>query len=329
MNKDYYSPNARQNSRRNGLANPKEVQVEPHVFDVPPVPGILMDVLATTLRVLLPVVYGGLTFYFARTFFRSLNQAKRLQYAVSAAYAVLGLHVIYIGAYAAQNHHDLVATVYELFSLIAFTLLAVYVFAELRPSRETSGTGFFVTAICFLLQLVSSLTIGGEPVPETKAILSDPVFNLHVTTSVFGYAALMLAAIYGSLYLLLYREIRRNQFGAIFEHIPSLDRLERYGLRATAFGFIFLTFAIIFGGMLLVGPYRADYGPNTGWNLFLDPKVLTTLLVWLVFGVTLLVRKVVHLEGRRLVLFWMSGFALTVISMTVVNWVGTSFHSFL
>jgi hypothetical protein len=35
------------------------------------------------------------------------------------------------------------------------------------------------------------------------------------------------------------------------------------------------------------------------------------------------------LEGRRLVLFWMSGFALTIVSMTIVNWIGTSFHSFL
>src|SRR5579871_3798877 len=197
-----------------------------------------MDVLVTILRFLLPLAYGGLTFYFARTFFRSLNQANRLRHALSGAYIVLALHALYIGAYTAYYHHELVATVFELCSLIAFTLLAVYVFAELRTSRETSGTGFFVTAIAFLLQLISSIT--NEVPGETKAVLKDPIFNLHVTTSVFGYAALMLAAIYGGLYLLLFRAIRRNEFGAVFEHIPSLDRLERYGLRATAFGFIFL-----------------------------------------------------------------------------------------
>ena len=297
------------------------------------VPNLLreneMGILSTVLRIVLPVAYGGLAFYFARTFFRTLNQAARLKHAVPAAYAVLALHAMYIGAYTAQNHHDLVATVYELFSLIAFTLFAVYVFAELRASRESSGTGFFVTAVCFALQLVSSLTIGIEPVPEPKAILQSPIFNLHVTTSVFGYAALMLAAIYGGLYLLLYRAISRNEFGAIFEHIPSLERLERYGLRATAFGFVFLTLSIALGAMLLMNPLTPSLSPGERGSLFLDPKVLTTVLVWLVFGVTLLVRKVVHLEGRRLVLFWMSGFALTVISMTIINWIGTSFHSFL
>jgi hypothetical protein len=45
--------------------------------------------------------------------------------------------------------------------------------------------------------------------------------------------------------------------------------------------------------------------------------------------VTLLIRKFAHVEGRKLVLFWMSGFALTVISMTIVNAVATNFHSFL
>ena len=283
-----------------------------------------MEVLVTALRVLLPIVYAGLAFYFARTFFLSVSQPARLKYAVPAAYLTLALHAVYIGAYTAQYHHDLVATVFELCSLIAFTLLAVYVFAELRTSQETSGTGFFVTMVCFGLQCMSSLATSGETVGSTKAILQDPIFNLHVTTSVFGYAAFMLAAIYGGLYLLLFRAIRRNQFGAIFEHIPSLERLERYGLRATAFGFIFLTLSIALGAILYT---RIPLEVTTA-QFLVDPKVLTTLLVWLVFGVTLLVRRIMHVEGRRLVLFWMSGFALTIVSMTLVNWIGTAFHSF-
>jgi len=284
-----------------------------------------MQVLANGLQVLLPFVYAGLVIYFGRTFFRSESVTRRLKYAVPASYTAIALHALYIGAYTRAYGHDLVATIFELFSLIAFTLFAVYVFAELRPSRETSGTGFFVAAVAFLLQLVSSLTTNGEAVSEAKAILKDPIFNLHVTSSVFGYAALMLAAIYGGLYLLLFRAIRRNEYGAIFEHIPSLELLERYGLRATAAGFVFLTVSILLGIALF---NRFPLAVNTSQFIF-DPKVLMTILVWLVFGVTLLVRKVVHLEGRRLVLFWMSGFALTIVSMTIVNAIGTAFHSFL
>ncbi len=284
-----------------------------------------METLTQAFQILLPLVYAGLVAYFGRSFFRSGNAEWRLKFAVPAAYLALLLHGIYIGAYTALNHHDLVATVSELSSLIAFTLFAVYVFAELRPSKETSGTGFFVTAVSFLLQTISSFTIGSVTMPVTKAILQDPIFNAHVTTSVFGYAALILAAIYGGLYLLLYRVIQRNEFGAIFEHIPSLERLERFGLRSTAVGFFFLTISIVLGGRL----YHT-YAPEAGvLQLLADPKVMMTLLVWFVFGVTLLAGRVMHVEGRRLVLFWMSGFALTVVSMMIVNAIGTQFHSFL
>jgi HemX protein len=288
-----------------------------------------MTGLLDALRLLLPVLYVGLLVYFARTFLRSnsgnATTERRLRYALPAAYSVLAVHAIYIGVFTSVMHHELLATIYELMSLIAFTLLAVYIFAELRPTKETSGTGFFVAAVAFLLQAVSSVTIGSETTAEIKPLLRDPIFNLHVTTSVFGYAALILAAIYGGLYLLLYHALRRNEYGALFEHIPSLSRLERYGTRATAVGFVFLTLSIALGWMLLE---RFPPVSTTG-NLLLDPKVLTTLLVWLVFGVTLLLRKVVHVEGRKLVLFWMSGFALTVLSMTIVNAVATNFHSFL
>jgi ABC-type uncharacterized transport system permease subunit len=291
----------------------------------PAVAAYSMNVLAQTLQNILPLLYAGLVLYFGRTFFRTQATAQRMKYAVWAAYAVLTLHAVYIGAYTALTHHELVATIYELSSLIAFTLLAVYVFAELRPSRETSGTGFFVTAVALVLQLVSSIGVSHESVPEAHAILRDPIFNAHVTTSVFGYAAFMMAAIYGGLYLILFRAIRHNEFGAVFEHIPSLERLERYGLRATAFGFVFLSLSIVLGAILLG---RFPPSMDTG-HLLLDPKVLTTLLVWLVFGVTLFARKFAHVEGRRLVLFWMSGFALTIVSMTIVNAIGTDFHSFL
>ena len=285
-----------------------------------------MDALATILRILLPAVYALLALYFARTFFRSGRQSEWLKYAVPAAYTTLALHAVYIGAYTAMYHHDLVATVFELCSLIAFTLLAVYVFAELRSSKETSGTGFFVAVVCFVLQLVSSVANSGAAVPETKTILKDPIFNLHVTTSVFGYAALMLAAIYGGLYLLLFRAIRGNHFGAIFQHIPSLAMI---GTLWTSCHGVWIYFPDAFHRVFGVILFSRISVEVTTSQFLLDPKVVTTVVVWLVFGATLLVRRVMHLEGRRLVLFWMSGFILTLVSMTVVNWIGTAFHSFL
>lgn len=283
-----------------------------------------MAQLADILQLLLPVFYAGLLAYFGRVFFHRHGAGHAIARIRPLAYALVGLHTLYIGSYTVATGHELVSTIWELFSLIAFTLFTVYTFIELKARPEAAGTSLLVTLVAFVLQLVSSFFVSVVQSPKT-GILTDPVFNAHVTTSVFGYAALMLSAIYGTLYLLLFRSIRRNEFGALFHNIPSLEHLEKFGLRSTAVGFVFLTVSIVLGGVLIGRYPPADSLPH----VLLDPKILMTLLVWLVFGVTLLVRQVIKLEGRRLVLFWMSGFALTIVSMTLVNAFGTQFHSFM
>jgi len=127
------------------------------------------------------------------------------------------------------------------------------------------------------------------------------------------------------LYLLLYRSMRRNKFGILFYEVPSLDHLERFGIRSSAIGFIFLSVAIIFGAVL-TSRLHTDFGVV---NYLLDPKTLATVLIWLVFGITLVARRVARLEGRKIVILWMSGFGLAIISMTIINSFVTDFHNFL
>jgi ABC-type uncharacterized transport system permease subunit len=119
--------------------------------------------------------------------------------------------------------------------------------------------------------------------------------------------------------------MKKNTFGAIFQELPSLGRLERYGIRASAAGFIFLSISIIFGALLI----NKSIPLSEGTNYLLDPKTIATILTWLVFGTTLVIRRMAKVEGRKLVIFWMSGFALTLVSMTIINAFGTQYHNFL
>ncbi len=285
-----------------------------------------MELFLQILNTVLPFLYAALVWVFAELFFRagSSERPNKVKRWLPLVFATLTLHALYIGGYTINTGHCLLATIWELSSLIAFTLLSIYAFVELRVTREASGTGFLVTLVAFIFQTASSLFISTVSTLEGALILKDPIFNVHVTTAVFGYAALTLASIYGALYLLLFRAITRNQFGAVYQHLPSLERLERYGIRSTSIGFVFLTISIALGWVLM---QHYPISPSVG-GFILDPKILATLLVWAVFGITLVVRKIARVEGRKLVLFWMSGFALTVISMTIVNALGTTFHNF-
>ena len=128
-----------------------------------------MATFVLILQFVLPIAYGWLLAYLGRIFFRSGETSRQMRSIVPAVYATLGMHALYIGLYTVTYHHCLLATIYELYSLIAFTLFAVYVFAELKTSGEASGTGFFVALVAFALQMVSSITMVGESLPKCAA----------------------------------------------------------------------------------------------------------------------------------------------------------------
>jgi ABC-type uncharacterized transport system permease subunit len=281
----------------------------------------LMYSLNGLIQVLLPLLYGSLVVAGLLAFFRGAVTEKTI---FRLVVAVAVIHALYIGIYTISTGHELLTTASEMFSLVAFTLIMTYIIVELRPSGTKVGTGLMVMVVAFVFQLFSSLVT--RPVTGvTNPIFLDPTFNAHVTTIVFGYAALTLSTIYGSLYLLLYRAMKRNEFGAVFNQLPSLSRLERYGVRSLVVGFIFLTLSIIFGVVLL----KKSFSSSEAALYLQDPKTIATLLVWLVFGVTLVVRSLWHLEGRKVVVIWMSGYVLTLISTTIVNAFGTEYHRFL
>lgn len=274
---------------------------------------------SNAIQAILPFLYGILLIGFANIF---IHPGSNRRWIFPAVLFILILHGAYIGLYTVTTGHCLLTTSYELFSLIAFTLLVIYTIVEIRPAEIAAGTGAMVVLVTFLFQFISSLATHYE---AQNPIFKDPYFNIHVTSAVFGYAALTLATIYGSLYLLLYRAMQRNTFGSVFQELPSLARLERFGIRSSAAGFVFLSISILFGVLLI----NKSLPLLQGGSYLLDPKTIATILTWLVFGTTLVIRRVAKIEGRKLVIFWMSGFALTLVSMTIINAFGTDYHNFL
>src|SRR3990170_31218 len=69
-----------------------------------------------------------------------------------------------------------VATVFEAFSVVAFSILVVYLLIEWQIGVRT--TGFFIVGVIFAFQLVSSAFMTRPT--EVNPLLTDPSFVLHV-----------------------------------------------------------------------------------------------------------------------------------------------------
>jgi ABC-type transport system involved in cytochrome c biogenesis permease subunit len=96
--------------------------------------------------------------------------------------------------------------------------------------------------------------------------------------------------------------------------------LERLSLYSAVIGFIALTIAIIIGIIWLPIAF-----PKFS---FLDPKLIGSTLVWLLYAIGITSKVLGNWRGKRLVLLSISGFIVAIISTILSNFLAQSFHSF-
>jgi len=272
-----------------------------------------MHFLIPLLTTLLPVLYALSSAAYARAYTREGADSDRLG-TITLRAAVL-LHIVYLSARGVLEGHLPLASVYDFLSATGLSMAAVYLYVEAREGVRT--TGAFVVPFIFLIQIVSSAYGGQAP--------SDPVplrpiwFELHTLTAVLGYSAFAVSAIYGILFLLLYRDIKANRFSFFFRRMPPLAALGQMNIRAAGGGLVLLTLAIALG----VGWIK-----RSGTGSLTDPKIWLTLLVWCVFAFSLLAYHRFGWRGPRAIYMSLVGFTTLLLSRVAVDLFFHSFHSF-
>ncbi len=273
-----------------------------------------MLLLISVLEIALPVLYFAATWAYAKAFFRSVQIAEATK--TPLLVVTLLVHGLYIIIRAVEFHHPPITTVFEILSLIAFTITLTYSYIEVRT--KIKSTGYFILVLPFFFQLVSSIFI--RELAEVPPMLRSNLLGFHVLSAMLGYAAITIAAVYGFLYLMLYHEIKSSQFGVIYKRLPNLEMLERMSFTATVFGFVLLTIAIIVGIVWL---------PQAFENFsYADPKLVGTLVIWMIYGIGLSAKQMAGWGGRRIMVFSVLGFAVALFSMTVINMFFSGFHKF-
>lgn len=274
-----------------------------------------MTHLIHALSVVLPLAYGlALVFYVK--FFRS--KGKRDGRIASTILLVgLVLDAVFLLAKGFQTAHFPVTSPFESLALLGFSIGLIYYFTE-RTTRD-GNTGMFFVTIVFLFQLVSSAFVG-EGEREIHPLLSNPMYGLHTTLTILGVSALAVGGIYGLLYLMLAKQMKKHRFGVIYDRLPSLDTLEGMANYATSIGMF-----VLGGGLLLGHVFAAQ---TFGQFLPLDPKIVLTDLAWVAYvGCYVWVRRI-GWRGRRLGQFTFWAFVTYFSSMMVLNIFVSSFHRF-
>jgi ABC-type transport system involved in cytochrome c biogenesis permease subunit len=273
----------------------------------------MLEYFVDFIKISLPILYLFTIFLYGLAFF--LDEQFGIRNRTRFLMLALIVHVVYLGTRTLLTGHPPVTSVFEIMTIVSFTIAAAYLYIEARS--HVKDTGMFILTLAFLFQLVSAAFIKDDI--HINPVLKSSVLGIHVGCAMLGYSALAISAVYGGLYLMMYHEIRSSKFGIVYRKLPDLQTLERLSYRSIILGFIFLTATILIGYAWL---------PRAIENFsYSDPKLLTTDLVWIIYLIALLSRKIMRWTGRTVVIASMIGFLLTVVSMMAVQALH-SFHNF-
>ncbi len=266
------------------------------------------------LNILLPILYLG-TF---SVYFYDFMKGEKKFISIKRLFIFITLlaHIFYLLIRTAEFEHPPITNVFEIFTVLAFSITFSYFILEL--ATDIRGTGPFIIIISFVFQLISSMFIVDQF--EVKEVLKNNLLGVHVISALLGYSGFTISAVYGFLYLRLYKELKENRFGLIFNRLPNLEVLERLSFYSAVLGFTLLTIAIIIGVIWLPQAFP-------GFS-FIDPKLIGTALVWLLYAIGIFTKLFSRWRGKKLILLSITGFVIAILSTILSNFLSRSFHSF-
>lgn len=269
--------------------------------------------LLPVLRCAVPTLYVLTTVLYGLRFF---GRGGRLAlHARQVFLATLALHLLFLLSFVIVHRRIPLGSGPEVMTVIACSTALAYGYVEMRTGNLS--TGVFLLGFSTILQFASSGRIALRGADEP--LLRNPWFALHALSAIFGYSAFAVSAIYGVLFLLLYRELKGKRFGRVYRRMPPLDILAKMNIGAAGFGFAILSVAITAGIF-----WAAHLYPG----FFRDPMFLVTIVVWAIYALCILAHYRFGWRGHRTVYLSISGFVLMGLAMIAVSLFLKTFHRF-
>ncbi len=273
-----------------------------------------MKALSYGLNYILPVMYLVVVVIYFYIFFR-----KRKDLESKTSYVLLGLillHALEISIRHVAIRAMPLSTAFDALSFLGFSILLVYFIIEL--SVKNRSTGLFILSFAFITVLISSFNHQWKM--ETNPLLNTPAFAFHASLTLVGHTALALSAIYALLYIMQNRNMKYRRFGVIYEQLPALTHLEMMSIRSVAIGIILL------GAGIVLGHIQANKLLGSFW--LMDPKVIISDIIWLIYAVSYVLARVLKWRGRFMAYLAVTGFLILLSGSLITILLAESFHKF-
>jgi ABC-type uncharacterized transport system permease subunit len=189
----------------------------------------------------------------------------------------------------AEAHRLMPAGMHESQSTLGLLVVTAFLLIWLR--YRTISFGVLALPLAFLLVLMPAIG-------PAKYTFSSPTERsgwifVHVTLLLAAYAALIFSLVASFFYLVQERRLKDKEAPGFLKWLPPLDTIDQIAKTTLVFGFYCMT------GGLLIGSFIAQ--EQVGPAYFLDPKVVLSFVMWVLYIVMLFIRRSTGLRGRRAV----------------------------
>jgi ABC-type uncharacterized transport system permease subunit len=193
---------------------------------------------------------------------------------------------------------------FDILIFVSWSMVLFYFL--LGPPFRVSLLGMFTAPMAFVFQCAALLMSGGKLVnPEGERGPIDPWLETHAALSLLAYGAFALACAAGVMYLIQDRQLKRHQLNTLFYSLPPITALGRTIFRLLVIGFVLLTVGIASAFFMKEVPGAIHLG--------------TTMGVWFLYGVVLLLQTVRGLGARKLALNAVVAFLLPLLTLLLMH----------
>jgi len=207
-----------------------------------------------------------------------------------ASLGALGLgllaHAAALLAEAAKIHRLPVVDVRSALSFYAFLVTLAFFFAYLR--YRIASLGLFMFPLVFVLTLIGTFRVDR---PFDSSSMRSGWLLVHIGSTIIGYTGFFLTFVAALMYLIQERELKSKKPRGFYYRLPSLEICDEIYYRSLLFGFPLMTLGMLMG---FIAAARNWKGP---WEL--DPKILASLVTWLIFLLLFSTRVSGGWRGRR------------------------------
>lgn len=213
-------------------------------------------------------------------------------------------------------------------SLNLFVLIVAFIAHSicLQPRRRAL-LAFYLPPLAAIAVLSALLAMTQFRQPAPLHQFSQLFLLVHVTLVFVAYALFFVASMTSAAYLFQARRLKLRATTGLFQKLPSLENLDNTLFRMIMVGYPLFVITLVLG--LLYAKFDSRNLSPTWW---LSPKILLSLVMVALYGISFHARAQGLLRGPKLALLVFGGFGslllvylvLSVLQMTNYNFYGSA-----